>query len=95
VQVKQDIPARLSKLTTMFDDHMNTSRKIGLAAILLFAISHFLPAFGGLRGYSCFQECWKTMIKHDMAELVGWLYYSGFVLSNITFLVEGVTSFDE
>ena len=68
-------------------NHMNKSQKIGLAAIVVFAISHFLPAFGGDRGYACFQECWKTMTKHDMTNVAGWLYYSGFVLSSVTFVV--------
>jgi hypothetical protein len=68
-------------------NHMNKSTKMGFAAIVLFAISHFLPAFGGYRGYACFQECWKTMTKHDMTDVAGWLYYSGFVFSSVTFVV--------
>lgn len=66
---------------------MNKSQKLGLAAIVLFAISQFLPAFGGYRGYACFQECWETMTKHDMTDVAGWLYYSGFVFSSVAFVV--------
>jgi hypothetical protein len=62
---------------------MNTSQKIGLAAVSVFAVSHFLPAYDTARGFSCFLECWDTMRHFDPSELEGWLYYSGFVLSNI------------
>lgn len=63
--------------------NMNTSQKIGLAAVSVFAFSHFLPAYDTLRGFSCFLECWDTMRHVDPSDSEGWLYYSGFALSNI------------
>jgi hypothetical protein len=66
-----------------FSMKINTSQKIGLAAASVFAVSHFLPAYDTLRGFSCFLECWETMWHFDLSELEGWFYYSGFALSNI------------
>ena len=68
---------------------MSRAQKIGVAAILVFGVSHFLPSFGGLRGYACFQECWRIVMERDMTNVWGWLYYSGFVLSSILFLILG------
>jgi hypothetical protein len=62
---------------------MNTSQKIGLAAVSVFAVSHFLPAYDTLRGFSCFLECWDTMRHFEPSDLESWFYYSGFALSNI------------
>src|SRR5882724_6772348 len=66
-----------------FSMNMNTSQKIGLAAVSVFAVSHFLPAYDTLRGFSCFLECWETMWHVDPSDLESWFYYSGFALSNI------------
>jgi hypothetical protein len=66
-----------------FSMNMNKSQKIGLAAVSVFAVSHFLPAYDTLRGFSCFLECWQTMCHFDPSEFESWLYYSGFALSNI------------
>jgi hypothetical protein len=70
-----------------FSMNINTSQKIGLAALSLFAVSHVLPAYdmplGAKRGFSCFLDCWETLWHFDPSELEGWLYYSGFALSNI------------
>ena len=73
--------------------NINTSQKIGLAALSVFAVSHLLPAYDTglssgslqrtLRGFSCFLQCWETMWHFEPSDLEGWLYYSGFALSNI------------
>lgn len=62
---------------------MNRSKKIGLAAVLLFAVSYFLPAYDTLRGFACFLQCWETLWHFDPSDLGCSLYYSGFALSNI------------
>ena len=66
-----------------FSMNMNTSQKIGLAAVSLFAVSHFLPAYDTLRGFSCFLECCDSMRHFDPSDLESWLYYAGFALSNM------------
>jgi hypothetical protein len=62
---------------------INTSKKIGLAAFSVFAVSHCLPAYDTLRGFSCFLQCWDTLWHFDPSDLGCSLYYSGFALSNI------------
>jgi hypothetical protein len=69
---------------------MNTSRKFAVTAMVLFAVSFFLPAYGDGRGYLCFWECWKLLVGHDRGNFGGWLYYSGFVVSNAAFLTLGL-----
>src|SRR5882724_10328597 len=69
--------------------NMNPSQKIGLTAVSLFAVSHLLPAYDTLPGFSCFQMCWRTMLELDNA----WFYYSGFVFSNIMFSILVVALF--
>jgi hypothetical protein len=66
---------------------MKTPRNIGLIAIVVFVISHFLPAYGGGSGFACFGTCWNMLLGHD-AEILsgGWFYYSGFVIANIVFI---------
>ena len=66
-----------------FSMNINTSQKIGLAALSVFAVSHFLPAYDTLRGYSCFLQCCDTLWHFDPSDLGCSLYYSGFALSNI------------
>jgi hypothetical protein len=66
---------------------MKTPRKLGLVAVVLFVISHFLPAYGGGSGFACFQFCWNVMLGHDTQILSGgWFYYSGLAISNILFI---------
>ena len=72
---------------------MRIAQKLGLAAMVLFAISQFLPAYGSGRGFACFQVCWETLVKPDTHDLGAWLYYSGFVISSILFLVLVVALF--
>ena len=67
---------------------MKAPHKFGLAAIVLFIISYLLPADGGTPGYGCFLACWEILMKPELSG--GWLYYSGFVLSNILFVVIAV-----
>jgi hypothetical protein len=66
---------------------MKRARRLGWAAIVLFAISQFLPAYGDILGFVCFGVCWNMLLGHD-AEILsgGWFYYSGFVISNILFV---------
>jgi hypothetical protein len=66
---------------------MKTPRKLGLLAVVVFVISHFLPAYGGGSGFACFQVCWNVLLGHDTEILSGaWFYYSGFSISNILFI---------
>jgi hypothetical protein len=78
----------------MLDTNMKTHRNLGLAALVVFIISFFLPAFGGMSGFASFAFCWNTLLGHDPTGFMGnvrilsgaWFYYSGFVMSNILFL---------
>jgi hypothetical protein len=66
---------------------MKTSRILGLAAILIFVISYFLPAYENDSGFVCFGDCWEMLLGHDTKILSGgWFYYGGFVISNILFI---------
>jgi len=60
---------------------------LGLAAIVVFVISYFLPAYKEGSGFACFGECWDMLLGHDTNVLSGgWFYYGGFVISNILFI---------
>jgi hypothetical protein len=70
---------------------MKTSRNLGLAAIVAFVISFFLPAYGKASGFACFGTCWDMLWESARTgiDTDGWfpkLYYSGFVISNILFI---------
>jgi hypothetical protein len=67
--------------------NMKMSRNLGLAAVVVFVISHFLPAYGDGSGFACFEVCWKMLLGHDSKIFSGsWFYYSGFAISNILFV---------
>jgi len=71
---------------------MKTSQKLGLAAVVVFVISHLLPAYEDGSGFACFQLCWSILWRPD--ELSGgWAYYSGFVLVNILMPVAVIALF--
>jgi len=66
---------------------MKTPQKLGLVAVAVFVISHFLPAYEGGSGFACFQFCWNVLLGHDTKILSGgWFYYSGLAISNILFI---------
>ncbi len=65
---------------------MKTPRNSGLAAIVVFVISHFLPAYGNISGFACFRICWDTLLDHAEILSGDWFYYSGFVIANILFI---------
>ena len=70
---------------------MKTHRNLGLAALVVFIISFFLPAFEGMSGFASFAFCWDTLLGHELSGNIrilsgGWFYYSGFVMSNILFV---------
>ena len=66
---------------------MKTPRNLGLAAVVVFVVSHFLPAYGNGSGFACFQFCWNTLLGHDGGILSGsWFYYSGLAIANILFI---------
>jgi len=66
---------------------MKRLRNLGLVAILVFVISHFLPAYLQGSGFTCFAVCWKGLLGHDIEMFSGpWFYYSGFAISNILFI---------
>ena len=69
------------------DSIMKTSRNLALAAIVVFLISHFLPAYEDGSGFGCFSFCWSVLWGNDpKAFSGGWFYYSGFAISNILFI---------
>ena len=90
-------------LLSINDEHqplMKTPRNLALLAVVLFVISHFLPAYGNGSGFACFQFCWNTLLGHDNHLLHdpdvftgGWFYYSGFAISNILFVGLAVALF--
>ena len=74
---------------------MKTHRNLGLAALVVFIISFFLPAFEDMSGFASFAFCWDTLLGHTPEGLHagnirilsgGWFYYSGFVMSNVLFV---------
>ena len=66
---------------------MKTPRNLALLAVVLFVISHFLPAYSNGSGFACFQYCWNMLLGHDGGVFSGgWFYYSGFAISNILFI---------
>ena len=66
---------------------MTAPRNLGLVALLVFAISHFLPAYNDGSGFACFEFCWNVLWGHDGEIFSGsWLYYSGFAISNVLFI---------
>jgi hypothetical protein len=69
------------------DHRMKTPRNLGLVAVVVFVISHFLPAYGDGSGFACFRVCWNMLLGHDTEIFsAGWFYYSGFAISNILFI---------
>lgn len=73
---------------------MKTLKKLGLVAVVVFVISHFLPAYGDGSGFACFGVSWNMLLGHDAKILTGgWFYYSGFAISNIIFPVLVVALF--
>ena len=71
--------------------NMKTHRNLGLAALVVFIISFFLPAFEGMSGFASFAFCWDTLFGHEPSGNIrilsgSWFYYSGFVMSNILFV---------
>ena len=73
---------------------MKTSQKLGLAAVVLFVISHLLPAYMDGSGFACFRVSWDILWGQDTKFPSGyWFYYSGFALSNILFPVLVVALF--
>jgi hypothetical protein len=44
---------------------MKSPRNLGLVAVVVFVISHFLPAYGDGSGFACFGVCWNILWGHD------------------------------
>jgi hypothetical protein len=65
---------------------MKTPRSLALAAIVVFVVSYFLPAYGDLSGFACFEVCWKAFWGDEKIFSGTWFYYSGLVLANILFI---------
>ena len=81
---------RVAELRSL-DISMKIHRNTGLAALVVFVISFFLPAFEGMSGFASFAFCWGTLLGHEASGNVrifrgGWFYYSGFALSNVLFV---------
>jgi hypothetical protein len=70
---------------------MKTHRNLGLAALVVFIISFFLPAFEDMSGFASFAFCWDILLGNESSGNIrilsgAWFYYSGFVISNIFFV---------
>jgi hypothetical protein len=66
---------------------MKTTRILGWIAMVVFAISHVLPAYSDGSGFTCFVACWNMLLGRDGESFSGgWFYYSGFAISNILFI---------
>lgn len=65
---------------------MGIPRKLGLAAVVIFVLSHFLPAYSNASGFGCLAACWSMLFKETDLGSGGWYYYSGFALSSILFM---------
>lgn len=66
---------------------MKTPRKLGLVAVVLYVVSHFLPAYGDGSGFACFEYCWNNLLGRDTQILSGgWFYYSGLAIANVLFI---------
>ena len=60
----------------------------------LFLLSHLLPAYLDERGFGCFTHCLGIFFSKKIAEpgaFLGWLYYSGFVVTNLAFVAVWLT----
>lgn len=58
----------------------------------LFLLAHLLPAYLDLRGFKCFSHCLNILWRPaDDTPVLGWLYYSGFVLTNLAFVAVWIT----
>jgi len=81
----------LRLVISLLNINMKTHRILGLAALVVFIISFFLPAFEGMSGFASFAYCWDTLLGHEPLGNFrilsgGWFYYSGFVMSNVLFV---------
>jgi len=70
--------------------------KATLLAAIAFLISFFLPAYAGSAGWKCFHFCWDLLLDYSgksQGEPLKWLYYSGFVFTNLLFVAILVLTF--
>ncbi len=51
----------------------------------VFITSFFLPAYSGSNGFECFNYCLGILLKYPEDSFLKWLYYAGFVVTNIAF----------
>ena len=73
---------------------MKTLRNLTILAIVLFGISHVLPAYVSSSGFACFQFCWNMLLGNDGDVFSGgWTYYSAFAISNFLFIGLAVALF--
>lgn len=72
---------------------MKLKDKLALGAGSAFTVSFFLPALDSNSGYSCLVDCWRVFVGSEESSLGGWLYYSGFVVSNALFVMLWLTLF--
>ncbi len=63
------------------------SRTLLLVAGAVFITSFFLPAYSGSRGFECFDYCWSLLWKYPEESVPKWLYYAGFVITNVAFVL--------
>ena len=59
---------------------------LGISITFIFVISHLLPAYGSSSGFECFRACGGALVDFKPDELLGWLYYGGFAVSNVLFV---------
>ena len=81
----------MSSIPMKLSHRLTSPAGITSVALVLFGISHFLPAVEGGSGFQCFQGCWGLFWELGSQGFSwGWLYYSGFMVSNIGFLILGI-----
>ncbi len=61
-------------------------KTLSLIAGVVFTLSFFLPAYVDSTGFECFNFCLKLIPRFPTESLPKWMYYSAFVLTNLTFV---------
>lgn len=65
---------------------MKARTLLGISITFIFVLSHLLPAYASSSGFECFRACCDALVNFKSDELIGWLYYGGFAVSNVLFV---------
>jgi hypothetical protein len=72
---------------------MKTPQSLTLGALVVFVLSHLLPAYENASGFSCFRFCGEVLLRREETQLGAWFYYSGFAIANLLFIGLVATQF--